>query len=213
MPLKKPLKIIEKNKKIGIKKIEIEGNTTIPDWKLKLAMKDTKQRSILRIFKRSKFTESTYEKDKLAILEKFNAIGYRDATIKMDTVYKLDEKNLIIQLSIDEGNKYYFGNIEWIGNSKFKTSYLDTVLGIKRGDVFNKSLLDQRLNSSQDGRDITSIYMDRGYLFFRVVPVETNVSNNYINYQMRVMEGKEARVNRIIIKGNTKSQKTFSFIR
>lgn len=196
---------IDKNKKIGIKKIEIDGNTTIPDWKLKLAMKDTKQRSILRIFKRSKFTESTYEKDKQAILEKFNAIGYRDATIKMDTVYKLDEKNLIIQLSIDEGNKYYFGNIEWIGNSKFKTSYLDTVLGIKRGDVFNKSLLDQRLNSSQDGRDITSIYMDRGYLFFRVIPIETNVSNNYINYQMRVMEGKEARVNRIIIRGNTKT--------
>lgn len=196
---------IDKNSKVGIKKIEISGNTSIPTWKLKMAMKDTKQRSILRIFKRSKFTESTYEKDKLSLLEKFNAIGLRDAQVKFDTVYKIDEKNLVLKIAIDEGNKYYFGDIEWIGNTKFRTSYLDTILGIKRGDVYNKPLLDQRLNMSQDGRDISSLYMDRGYLFFQVIPVETNVTDNYINYQMRVIEGKEARIKRIVIKGNTKT--------
>jgi len=196
---------INKGERVGIKKINITGNVSVPDWKLKMAMKDTKERKLWRFFKRSKFTEGSYEKDKLAMLEKFNAVGLRDARIEYDTVYQIGKKNLYIDITIDEGNKYYFGDIEWIGNTKFRSSYLDTVLGIKRGDVYNKTLLDTRLNMSQDGRDISSLYMDRGYLFFQVIPVETNVSDNYINYQMRIIEGKEARVKRIIISGNTKT--------
>jgi outer membrane protein insertion porin family len=196
---------INKGKKIGIKELNIEGVVSIPKWKLTMAMKDTKEKKLWRFFKRSKFTESSYEKDKLAMLSKFNTIGLRDAYVKFDTVYQIDEKNLAINISVDEGSKYYFGDIEWIGNTKFRSSYLDTILGIKFGDVYNKSLLDERLNMSQDGRDISSLYMDRGYLFFQIIPVETNVSGNYINYQMRIIEGKEARVKRIIITGNTKT--------
>ena len=196
---------IKKGKKIGIKELNIEGVTSIPKWKLTMAMKDTKENKLWRFFKRSKFTESSYEKDKLAMLGKFNTIGLRDAFVKYDTVYQVNEKNLIINITIDEGSKYYFGDIEWIGNTKFRSSYLDTILGIKFGDIYNKKLLDERLNMSQDGRDISSLYMDRGYLFFQIIPVETNVNGNYINYKMRIIEGKEARVKRIIITGNAKT--------
>lgn len=196
---------IDRGKKVGIGKLIIEGNESIPSWKLRMAMKDTKRKSILRIFKRSKFSVSAYERDKLALIAKFNAIGLRDAAISFDTVYQYDEKNLHIKIVVEEGGKYYFGNIEWLGNTKFRSSYLDTVLGVKYGDVYNKTLLDQRLNMSQDGRDISSLYMDRGYLFFQVNAVEKNVNDHHISYQIRIIEGKEARVKNIIIKGNTKT--------
>lgn len=196
---------IKKGHKIGIKEINLEGVQSVPEWKLRMAMKDTKEKKLWRFFKRSKFTESSYEKDKLAMLNKFNSVGLRDAQIVYDTVYQIDNKNLVIDMKIEEGNKYYFGDIEWIGNTKFRSSFLDTILGIKRGDVYDKTLLDQRLFMSQDGRDISSLYMDRGYLFFQIIPVETNVNDNYINYQMRIIEGKEARIKRIIITGNTKT--------
>ena len=196
---------INRGDRVGIKEINIEGNETIKDWKLKMAMKDTKKKGILRIFKRSKYTESAYKKDKQAIVNKLNAVGLRDAHVEFDTIYKKDEKNLIINIKINEGGIYYFGKIDWIGNSKFRSSYLDSVLGIKEGDVYNKELLEKRLFMSQDGRDISSLYMDRGYLFFQVIPVETHVTDNKINYQMRIIEGKEARVKRVIISGNTKT--------
>lgn len=196
---------ITKNSKVKIQTLTIEGNNSIPTWKLKMAMKDTKQKQFWRFFKRSKFTNSAYERDKSALIDKFNSIGLRDAAITFDTVYSINPKNLHVSIKIEEGQKYYFGNIDWIGNTKFRSSYLDTILGIKRGDVYDKLLLEKRLKMSEDGRDISSLYMDRGYLFFQVNSVETNVSDNYINYQMRIIEGKEARVKRIIIKGNTKT--------
>ena len=196
---------IDKGDKIGIKKIEIRGNTEIKAWKLRWAMKDTKQRGILQIFKRSKFTESSYEKDKISLLAKFNKVGLRDASISFDTVYQLNSKNLMIEINITEGEKYYFGNIEWLGNTKYRSSYLDTVLGIKKGDLYNRDLFEQRLNGSGDGRDINSLYMDQGYLFFQVIPIEINVNQNMINYQIRIIEGKEARNGTITIKGNTKT--------
>jgi len=196
---------IDKGLKIGIKPLNISGNESVPSWKLKLAMKDTKQKSILRIFKRSKFTESTYEKDKIALLSKFNAAGLRDAFISFDSVYKVSDKSLRIDINIQEGEKYLFGDIDWIGNSKYRSSFLDTVLGIKNGDVFNKDLLDQRLKGSGDGRDISSLYMDKGYLFFQVIPVETSVVDNKISYQIRIIEGKEARIGEVTIRGNNKT--------
>ena len=190
---------------VGIKKINITGTESVAMWKLKKSMKDTKQKAIWRVFKRSKFTNVSYERDKIALLDKFYAIGMRDAAITFDTVYSKNLKNLIIDIKIDEGKKYFFGDVEWIGNTIYRSTYLDTILGIKHGDSYNKPLLDQRLTMSQDGRDISSLYMDRGYLFFQINAVETSVKNNYISYQMRILEGKEARVKRIIIKGNTKT--------
>jgi len=196
---------VDKKEKVKINQLSIEGNQSIPTWKLKMAMKDTKKKSIIRFWKRSKYSELAFERDKQAVLDKFNAIGFRDVNFEYDSVYIQDKNELSIKLKIDEGSKYYFGDIEWIGNTKFRSSYLDTVLGIKKGDMYDKPLLDERLNMSQDGRDISSLYMDRGYLFFQVIPIETNVVDNHINFQMRIIEGKEARVKRIIIKGNTKT--------
>ena len=196
---------INKGEKVGIKEIKINGVTELPMWKLKMAMKDTKKKSILRIFKRSKFTEFNYEKDKLAMLEKFNGVGLRDAEIVFDTVYQIDDKNLVIDVTVNEGGKYYFGDITWTGNTKYRSSYLDTILGIKYGDLYNKALLDQRIFGNGDGRDISSLYMDRGYLFFQIMPVETNVTDRHINYQVRLLEGKEARIGTVTVKGNTKT--------
>ena len=160
-------------------------------------MKDTRKKTILSVFKRSKFTQSTYEKDKKALIEKFYNEGLRDARIISDTVYFLDRKNLIIDIKIDEGRKYYFGSFEWIGNTKYRSSLLDSVLGIKYGDVYNKVLLDKRLNGGEDGRDIASLYMNKGHLFFQIIPVEQGVKDNHINHQLRLLEGKEARYGRM----------------
>jgi outer membrane protein insertion porin family len=196
---------VNKGAKVGIKKIEIVGVKSLPIWKLRLAMKDTKQKGIQRIFKRSKYTESSYAADKKALLSKFNAEGLRDATIVHDTVYMLDKRNMKIRIEINEGEKYYFGDIEWIGNSKYRSSFLDTVLGIKSGDLYNKDLFNQRLYGNGDGRDISSLYMDRGYLFFQISPVETGVKDNKINHQIRIIEGKEAHIGIVSIRGNTKT--------
>jgi len=196
---------IDRGKRIKIKDIVITGNEALKTQKLRRAMKDTKRKGPLRVFKRSKFTESAYERDKLALLSKFNSVGLRDAKIAHDTVYQISDKHLMIEINIDQGEKYYFGDISWIGNTKFASSFLDTILGIKKGDIYNKELLEQRLRMSQDGRDISSLYMDRGYLFFDVQPVEVDFTDNHISYELRIREGKEARVGKIFIKGNTKT--------
>lgn len=196
---------VDKNERVKIGELNFNNAESVKTWKLRMAMKDTKQKAFWRFFKRSKFSQSAYTRDKKAVIEKFNAIGLRDATIDSDTVYLADSKNLRIDMEINEGNLYHFGEIEWVGNTKFRSTFLDTVLGIKPGDIYNKSLLDQRLFMSEDGRDISSLYMDRGYLFFQVIPVEMGVVDNKINYQMRIIEGKQARVRRVIIKGNTKT--------
>jgi len=196
---------IERGEKVGIKEIQLDGAESVATWKLYMAMKDTKKKSILRIFKRSKYTVSTYEKDKKALIEKFYAAGLRDAHIVSDTVYFQDPKNLIIRITINEGSKYYFGDFEWYGNSKYRSSFLDSVIGIKKGEVYNKTLLDKRLNGGEDGRDINSLYMNKGHLFFQIYPVETGVTGNFINYQFRIYEGKEARYGEITVIGNTKT--------
>lgn len=195
----------DRGKKVKIKKINITGNNSVKTRKLRKAMKDTKQQSIFRIFKASKFSESAYARDKIAMLNKFSEVGLRDVHIVRDSVYMIDNKRLVIDIQIDEGEKYYFGDITWVGNTKFRSSYLDTILGIKTGDIYNKQLLNERLKMSQDGRDISSLYMDRGYLFFDVNPVETDFTDNKISYEIRIREGKEARVGTITIRGNTKT--------
>lgn len=196
---------IDKGDKVGIKAINFYGVESVKPGKLRRKMKDTKKRSIMRIFKASKFSESAYDRDKILMLDQFKEIGLRDARIVSDSVWGYDSKNLIIDITIDEGEEYYFGDIKWVGNSKYTSGYLDTVLGIKKGDLYNKKLLETRLYQSMDGRDITSLYMDRGHLFFQVDPVEVNVENHHIDYEIRLIEGKEARIKDIIIKGNEKT--------
>lgn len=196
---------VAKGKKVKIKEITFDGANSVKHWKLRRAMKDTKKKQFWRFFKRSKYNVTAYQRDKEAVIAKFEGIGLRDVHYVVDSVYKIDNRNLGIYFKIDEGEKYYFGNISWLGNTKYSTGLLDTVLGIKYGDVYDKPLMDQRLHQSQDGRDITALYMDRGYLFFHVEAIETGVTDHHINYEMRMVEGKEARVRNIYISGNTKT--------
>ena len=196
---------VDKGNKVKIKEIIFDGATSIKHWKLRAAMKDTKRKAFWRFFKRSKFNSTAYNRDKEAVLAKFEGIGLRDVHFIKDSVYKINSRNLGIYFNISEGQKYYFGNIHWIGNTKYSSGLLDTVFGIKYGDIYDKPLMEQRLHQSQDGRDITSLYMDRGYLFFHIEPIEMGVTDNHINYEMRMVEGKEARVRNIYISGNTKT--------
>ncbi len=196
---------IEKNKRVKIEEINIENVKSIKPYQLKMAMKNTKEKAFWRVYKRSKFTEFDYRNDAIALIEEFNKIGLRDAAIVKDSVYLLDSTSLQINMTVDEGETYYFGEIEWIGNIKYRSSFLDTILGIKSGDIFNQELFDQRLYMSLDGRDISSLYMDQGYLFFQVIPVEKSIVDHKINYQIRIIEGNQARVRNVIIKGNTRT--------
>ncbi len=158
-----------------------------------------------RIFKASKYIEKNYEDDKKLIIDKYNAKGYRDARIVSDSVYRIDNKNLGIDLVIDEGNKYHYRNITWTGNTKYTDETLNSILGIKKGDVYNKELLDKNLNYSETNLDISSLYMDDGYLFFRVDPVEVAIENDSIDLEIRLTEGKQARISNITLSGNTKT--------
>lgn len=196
---------IDKKKRVKIDEINMENVESIKPYRLKMAMRNTKQKAFWRFFKRSKFNESDYQDDQKAVLDEFNKIGLRDATIVKDSVYLLDQNSLQIDMTIDEGETYYFGEIEWIGNTKFRSTFLDTILGIKPGDIFNQELFDQRLFMSMDGRDISSLYMDRGYLFFQIVPVEKSIVDHRINYRIKISEGSQARVRNVIIKGNTRT--------
>lgn len=158
-----------------------------------------------RIFKASKYLESNYETDKQNIIDRYNREGYRDARIVSDSVYVIDEKNLGIAINVEEGNKYYFRDISWVGNTKYDTTVLNTVLGIKKGDVYNKELLRNNLEYQEGGYDISSLYMDDGYLFFQVDPVEVRVENDSIDMEIRLYEGEQASIGKVTVKGNTKT--------
>ena len=158
-----------------------------------------------RIFKSSKFLESNYRDDKQNIIEKYNAKGYRDAIIVSDSVYPIDDRNIGIDIVIDEGDKYYYRNIDWTGNTKYSDETLNSILGIKKGDVYNRELLNANLTYSETTLDVSSLYMDDGYLFFRVDPVEVQVENDSIDLEIRLTEGKQARIGNVSLKGNTKT--------
>lgn len=196
---------VDKKQKVRVREISFEGNQALSDKKLKKAMKETKEKRWYKIFTGAKFLEDEYQADLLKIIEKYNDKGYRDAQIVKDTVYSMGENALVIRIKIDEGNQYFFRNITWIGNTKHSSQELSNILGIKKGDVFDQSVLDQRLYMNQNGRDVSSLYMDDGYLFFSVTPVEINVQNDSIDIEMRIYEGRQARINKITVTGNTKT--------
>lgn len=196
--------VVDKGSKVRIKKVEIIGNTVVPDRKLRRRLKDAKSYKWW-LFRGGKYLEENYEKDKPQLLDKYLALGYRDARIVKDTTYFVSKNRVKIDITIDEGRKYYFRNITWIGNSKYRSGQLDTILNIKKGDVFNQATLDQRLFMNPSGYDISSLYMDDGYLFFQITPTEVNVENDSIDLEIRMYEGKQAIINRVTIVGNTKT--------
>ncbi|HOI32862.1 MAG TPA: POTRA domain-containing protein, partial [Bacteroidales bacterium] len=235
---------VDKNNKVKIGEIEIDGNSDLTDDQVLSAMKETKMKGVLdplnplgpmvvnttwelanlrplraigqvsnyftenfrpRIFKSSKFIKENYRDDKLAIIEKYNAKGYRDASITGDSIYRLADNSLGLKLKINEGERYYFRSIKWVGNTKYDSEFLSTILGIQAGDVYNKELLSTNLTFNPNGLDVSSLYMDDGYLFFMADPIEVLVENDSIDLEIRIREGKQARISRVSIKGNTKT--------
>tara|TARA_R110002050_G_scaffold290260_1_gene443794 strand:- start:124160 stop:126745 length:2586 start_codon:yes stop_codon:yes gene_type:complete len=158
-----------------------------------------------RIFKKSKFISSTYDTDKLLLLQKYKEAGYRDIRIVTDTITSLGDEDLKVDIYLDEGNQYFFREIKWLGNEKYTTERLNKVLGIKKGDIYNTSLLDQRLFMNPSGLDVSSQYMDDGYLFFKVTPSEISVVSDSIDIEIRIYEGAQATINKVFITGNTKT--------
>ncbi len=197
--------VIRKNEKVKIKSIILEGNGELSDKAILGSLKNTKQKKFIRIFKPSKFIRDDYEADKKNVIAKYNAKGYRDARIKFDTVYQVSKKLIVIELRIIEGRQYYFGGIKWIGNTKFTDDELNRILGIERGDLFNQDLFDQRIYQDPAGRDISSLYLDDGYLFFQPNVVETEIRGDTIDFEIRLREGKQARIDEVTIVGNTKT--------
>lgn len=161
-----------------------------------------------KLFSGAKFDQKKFEEDKNNVLNYYNSLGYRDAQIVDDTAIYTKNGNLNLDLKIEEGKQYYFGNIVWKGNAKYNDSILNVILGINKGDIYNVGILNKRLGkeASQDGGDISGLYMDEGYLFFRVDPVETAVYNDTIDYEIRVTEGPQARLKNVTIAGNEKTK-------
>lgn len=211
--------IINKNSKIKIHRIEFEGNESLTaakwynlfksekkvmsDAKLRRKMKNTKQKLKLNVFKSSKLITEEFEKDKVAIIGKYNELGFRDAKITYDSISKYDDKTVNITIGIEEGKRYYFRNIRWLGNTKYSSEFLSRILGIKSGDLYNQKLLEEKLYYDPVG--VMSLYQDDGYLFSNITPVEVLVENDSIDIEMRVYEGKQAIINRINVIGNTRT--------
>jgi outer membrane protein insertion porin family len=196
---------VQKHERVKIHRIYFEGNKNFADGKLKRAMKETKEKRWWKIFTSSKFIEEKFEEDKTKIVAKYNEKGFRDAKIIHDSISRYSQKKIDLHIAIDEGRQYFFRNITWIGNAKYSSRTLDSILAIKKGEIYNQSVLDQRLFMSQSGRDVSSLYMDDGYLFFSVTPVEINVEGDSIDLEMRIYEGKQARINKVTVAGNTKT--------
>jgi outer membrane protein insertion porin family len=196
---------ISRGPRVKVEAIQFEGVKSIPEKKLKRVMKETKEKRWWRVFKSSKFLDDKYEEDKEKIIALYNKEGFRNAKIAFDTVQVLNPERLKVLIKVEEDKKFYFRNISFIGNTKYRTSTLDSVLSIRKGDIYNLDLLSTRLNFNQQGRDIASLYTDDGYLNFYAFPVETLVPEDSIDIEVRMMEGKQFRIGKVTVSGNTKT--------
>ena len=193
--------VINKNNKVKVHKIYIDGNEVLSDRAIKRAMKKTNERlDLLKIFSQKKFVESDYRNDLNLILEKYNEKGFRDARVVADSVVPYNEGSVDVHITVDEGQKYFIKDITWVGNTIYPTEVLDDYLGMKPGDVYNQKLMNKRLSTDDDA--VSNLYMDHGYLFYNLVPVENEVSGDSISLEMRMMEGPQARINNVVINGN-----------
>lgn len=199
---------IDRGQKLKIRKINFEGNEKFNDAKLKRAMKNTKQQNPVRIFKASKFIKDKYKEDLVAVIDKYKEKGYRDARIVKDSVYLTkNKKKIAIDIKVEEGRKYYFGDIKFLGNSVYSDQTLERALGIKKGEVYNGVMLEKRIadKSKPDADDITNLYQNNGYLFSTINPVEVRTENDSIDFEIRIVEGPLAYFNKITVVGNDKT--------
>ena len=203
---------IDKGERIKIRDINFNGNEIFGNSKLRSKLKKTKKRFPLRFWKKSKLIDEDYESDKDNLISFYKEKGYRDARIEFDTIVINDEKTIDLNLNIDEGNKYYFGDISYIGNSSFTNFQLDQILGIEEGDSYNGVLLKERIQDEDpDANDISNLYQNNGYLFSSVNAVEVSAENDTIDFEIRINEGKLASFNKISVVGNTKTNDNVIF--
>lgn len=195
---------IKKNGKVRINDIQLNGIKEMPEWKLLSKMKGTKEKAPLRIFTPSKFIAKKYKEDKTKLVAFLNKNGYRNAQVESDSIIKREDGNIDIVLNVIEGNRFYYRNISWSGNYLRNTDTLNLILDVKKGDLYNPEELEKKL-SGKPQNDISSYYMDDGYLYFSCTPVETAIVGDSIDIELRINEGKQATINKIILNGNTKT--------
>lgn len=196
--------IANKKEKVKIDQINFIGVTAFSKAKLKRTMKEIKEKTWYDVFHTSKYIKESFKADQKAIIALYHSKGYRDVQIVSDSIYKTSESTIGINLKIDEGKQYYFRNIAWEGNVLYPDSLLDKVVKIKPGDTYDSDLLNSRIYVNGAGTDVSSLYLDRGYLFFSLNPVEV-IEGDSIDYIMQIYEGKQAIINKVTVVGNTKT--------
>ena len=195
---------VTRGEKVKIQKITFNGAENVKEFKLVRSMKKTKDKRLMNFFASKKFNEDEYDNDKRGLISAFNEAGYRDARIIKDTMYYLEPGRVQIDFDIDEGQKYYFRDIAWTGNAVYSSEALNQILQIKKGDVYDVVTMEKRLfgGGKQTDYDVSKLYRDNGYLFFNIQPVELNVEGDSVDVELRVVEGKPATLNNIVINGN-----------
>ena len=195
---------VKPGSRVKIGEIVFVGNESVSDKVLLKAMKNTKMKG-KAIFKVSKLRKKEYSEDMRALVAKYNSMGYRDARIIRDTNYRIDEELINIEITLEEGRKYYFGDITFVGNTKYDTPLLRSILKINRGDIYDSQHLNERVSFDPNGNDVASIYLNNGYLFSQVVPIEKNVQNDTIDIEVRIQEGRQATIRKVSITGNERT--------
>jgi outer membrane protein insertion porin family len=196
---------VDKQEKVKIAEIIFEGNVFFTDQKLKKQMKKTKVKN-MNFFRSSKFIYTKYDEDKLKIKTFYNDNGFKDFEILSDSVYPVSNDRIGLKIKLEEGEQYYLRNIDWVGNSVYRKEALQQVFNVKKGSVYNQSLIEDRLNGSGGAQDaVSSLYQDYGYLFSRLTPVEKKVENDSVDLEIRIYEGDQAYLNNVLIQGNTRT--------
>jgi outer membrane protein insertion porin family len=198
---------IDKGNKVKVSSIDFEGNNVLKDKKLRKAMKNTKQINPIRILKRSKYIKDNYQEDLVSIVDKYKEVGYRDARVISDTLIIKSEDRVAIKIKVEEGEKYYYGDITFVGNTVYSDDFLRRYLGVEKGDVYNGIELQKRIadNSRPDAQDITNLYQNNGYLFSTINPVEINANGQVIDLEIRISEGKAVYFDKISVVGNDRT--------
>lgn len=195
--------LVDKGERVKVNKINFTGNKEFKSAKLRKYLKKTKQQAFYKVFGSGKFNKEKYEEDKLKLVAKMQEKGHRDAAILRDSIYQYNNKSIRIDLDVYEGPKYYFGNVTWVGNAKYNTAFLEKVFGIEKGEQFSEEKLEAKLRGSANGDDVSSIYLNDGYLTFNIDPVQTKVYNDTVDIEMRIYEGPQYTNNKISVVGNT----------
>ncbi len=194
---------VNRNKKVKARRINFYGNEEFSGWQMRSMLKKVKQKTWWRFWGPGKFNYEKYDEGKEMLLAKMHDKGYRDAEIIADTVTKLDRKNVQVDIHVYEGPQYYFGDVKWSGNAKYSSDVLEKILGIEKGEIFSEEKLTKKLmGPSSSGADLSSYYLDDGYLTFNVDPVQTRVYQDTIDLEMRIYEGPQYDISKITVRGN-----------